>query len=221
MAATLTSKYILALKTLFEFELITEKQTRREHRDPVQQISAIETSSTLTTFSTYLANVLDALYRQLSTPYSAARSSPYIDSLADALIIHRNMKPSFELKIRDPRLLRTRVLVKDDPWTVLVYDLQRRIAPTEAFRHPCIVIKSIDPQLTALALALAFDSSSRDTHCPVIHMYGTMPEYELLLAVVVSRKAVVFPKSVFLVLQTFPEFPAFVPVAFNVTDKGC
>ncbi|KAJ7205131.1 hypothetical protein B0H12DRAFT_1282487, partial [Mycena haematopus] len=49
-------------------------------------------------------------------------------------------------------------------------------------------------------------------------MYGTMPEYEFLLAVVASRKAVVvFAKFVFLVLQTFRECPAFVPVAFKVT----
>ena len=44
--------------------------------------------------------------------------------------------------------------------------------------------------------------------------YGTMPDYECLLAVVTSRKVVVvFVKFVFLVLQTFQEFPAFIPVS--------
>ncbi|KAF7357586.1 Reverse transcriptase domain-containing protein [Mycena sanguinolenta] len=48
--------------------------------------------------------------------------------------------------------------------------------------------------------------------------HSTIPDYEFLLAVVQSRKAVVvFARFVFLVLQIFQETPAFIPLAYKVT----
>ncbi|KAJ6519050.1 hypothetical protein C8R45DRAFT_807073 [Mycena sanguinolenta] len=48
--------------------------------------------------------------------------------------------------------------------------------------------------------------------------YGTVPDYDFLLACIASRKAVViFAKLVCVILQTFHETPPYVPLAFKIS----
>ncbi|KAF8152673.1 hypothetical protein K438DRAFT_1864286 [Mycena galopus ATCC 62051] len=52
---------------------------------------------------------------------------------------------------------------------------------------------------------------------PATHsLYGSVPDYDFLIALISSRKAVaILAKFVHAILQTFQEFPAYFPVAFR------
>jgi hypothetical protein len=68
-----------------------------------------------------------------------------------------------------------------------------------------------------IELRAQFVNSLRDRDPALVDLYGVIPNYEFLLKLVSSRKAVQqFAKYVYLSLGIFDETPRYFPVAFRI-----